>query len=85
MRNSSPNAKEIESSERFLDGQPFGSRGGVQIVIGGNQHERRVLGLVSDFVFGFFVEFEGRSCSTRRMPRQPRIEFEGAIYHVMAF
>ena len=34
--------------------------------------------------FWFFVEFEGRSCSTRRMPRQPRIEFEGAIYQVMA-
>ena len=34
--------------------------------------------------FWFFVEFEGRSCSTHRMPRRPRIEFEGAIYHVMA-
>ena len=34
--------------------------------------------------FWFFVEFEGRSCSTRSMPRRPRIEFEGAIYHVMA-
>ena len=34
--------------------------------------------------FWFFVEFEGRSCSTHSMPRRPRIEFEGAIYHVMA-
>ena len=34
--------------------------------------------------FWFFVEFEGWSCSTHSMPRRPRIEFEGAIYHVMA-
>jgi len=35
-------------------------------------------------LFLVFVEFEGRSCSTDGMLGRPRIEFEGAIYHVMA-
>jgi REP element-mobilizing transposase RayT len=38
----------------------------------------------SDFVRGFSVDDEGRSGYRHAMPRRLRIEFEGAIYHVMA-
>src|SRR5271166_156073 len=49
-----------------------------------SQGNRRAGASQCQTLFSVFVEFKARSCSTGNMPRRPRIEFEGAIYHVMA-